>query len=53
MTYNLIGLLISKVPTSVKEDLVMLNSFFEALVKVWMLFLDFRNSVFFYKLLYL
>lgn len=34
MTYTLIGLLISKVPTAVKEDLVLLDSFFEALIKV-------------------
>lgn len=36
MTYNLIGLLVSKVPTSVKEDLVLLNSFIEDLIKVYM-----------------
>lgn len=34
MTYTLIGLLISKVPTSVREDLDLLNSFFDALIKV-------------------
>ncbi|VVC26099.1 Hypothetical protein CINCED_3A017518 [Cinara cedri] len=33
MTYTLIGLLISKVPTAVKEDLVLLDSFFKALIK--------------------
>ncbi|KAL5241701.1 hypothetical protein ACI65C_009111 [Semiaphis heraclei] len=33
MTFTLIGLLISKVPTSVKEDIVLLNSFFDALIK--------------------
>lgn len=34
MTYTLIGLLISKVPTAVCEDLGLLNSFFDALIKV-------------------
>lgn len=33
MTFTLIGLLIAKVPTSVKEDLVLLSSFFDALIK--------------------
>jgi len=39
MTFTLIGLLISKVPTSVKEDIVLLNSFFDALIKVRRLFI--------------
>lgn len=39
MTFTLIGLLISKVPTSVKEDIVLLNSFFDALIKVYRLFI--------------
>lgn len=37
MIFTLIGLLISKVPTSGKEDLVLLNSFFDALINVYRL----------------
>lgn len=53
MTYTLIGLLISKVPTSVKEDLVLLNSFFEALIKVYKLLKNIINVFFYLKLLFI
>lgn len=43
MTFTLIGLLISKVPSSVKEDLVLLSSFFDALIKVYRLFIKLIN----------
>jgi len=47
MTFTLIGLLISKVPTSVKEDLVLLNSFFDALIKVYRLFIELLNHFYY------
>jgi len=47
MTYTLIGLLVSKVPTSVKEDLVLLNSFIEDLIKVYNLLIQIISTFFF------
>jgi len=46
MTYTLIGLLVSKVPISVKEDLVLLNSFIEDLIKVYGLSMNIINTFF-------
>jgi len=43
MTYTVIGLLISKTPVAVKEDLALLSSFFEDLIKVNIFIIQIKN----------